>query len=790
MDRGRYEHYIPQFMLRRFAAPQATNLASMSPSNRKRERDRLKYTASVKVANLDKSPPDITDELVRRTFGQQDMYTRIEKKLSEIERDASRIIARVIDAHEAGKGMILLSRYENDLLRKFQFVMKYRGPIFFRRFNHQTAETYDSDDRDQFLEYMRRKNFQRPLDVWFDNLEKIIDEPMDPAGSWTWRISDSIYPPDAVWLFGNIWFMYTAFVTPAEPDEEFILTENAFGIHEGPTSFTVNRFTGKETQTAYTEFHLLTIISPRLAMVLRHSSLPQPLKDMDPGLRKQGLDTLAEHMLAEQAQMHVDPEHATSILQDLPIAKARKSYTTLENGRLIPAEGADGKPRACDKFEFVFFRLESTHIQTINMVMLDQAHTISKLVFKSGPAFRKALEFYLDYPCLTKGLHSMKTVSDRPDDPRLILLKKLEHLAHILGSDVVAKYHVDPLWEDYRHMSIDEAIAQVLETTTPMMLPDPSPIHMKILTEVLVKTRLQLRMSYAIDRAFPDLVYATIQKVAQKYPGERTENLLNIDRRMWVYGWYEIVEMMMQNPDSEPNDDFLAMHEKLRQSRHEMYAEIQQEMRKATKPTTKPSLRARQLQQELLTGLSKRRLNKAFDDMGRDMERGTERDRERRDSLSPTQSLVNHSYSHPTISVVEENAENDLAHRSEEMETRSKTSLDDIPATMPIVLPGNTQSTATTPLWFFALLSIGLLPLTILFLNLCFVLLILFFRIVIILEFIIKIFELNASCMRPPAGRTGNERSTTTVARLGYFVFSIIVVAFIVYGPAIAKLLF
>ncbi|EUC48120.1 hypothetical protein COCMIDRAFT_49889, partial [Bipolaris oryzae ATCC 44560] len=443
MDFTQYQHYVPQFMLRRFAPTQPIGPSNVSASYRKSERQRRKNNASVKVPHLDSSPPIITDKPIRRTFGQQDMYNdglkdSVETKLGEIERKAARIIARVVDAQEAGKEGISLLRSEKDLLRKFQFVMRYRSPIFFRRFNHQTAEGYDSDDRDTFLEYMRDNQFSRPLDVWVNNLEKIIDTPMDPAGHWAWELAGTIYPPDAHWLATNIRSMYMAFVTPSDPQEEFILTENAFSIHEGPVSYTVDRFTGEEKQTVYTEFHLLTVISPRLAIVFRSNDMPEPLEDLFPGFREQKLD-----MLAAIASVHTDPEHATSLLEDLPIAKARNSYTTVRNGRIELAEGADGEPRMNDKFDFIFFRLESNHAQKINMVMLDQAYKIDQLVFKSKSALRKALEFYLEYPCLTRGLYSMKTVSDKPDDPRLRFLKKMEHVAHTLGSSAVAKYHVD-----------------------------------------------------------------------------------------------------------------------------------------------------------------------------------------------------------------------------------------------------------------------------------------------------------------------------------------------------------
>ncbi|EUC36400.1 hypothetical protein COCCADRAFT_88263 [Bipolaris zeicola 26-R-13] len=402
MASTQYQHYIPQFMLRRFAVVEQTSPSKVSKRNRKSEKQHRNRNATVKVLHLRRSPPKITNELVRRTFGQQDMYN--------------------------------------------------------------------------------------------DGLKDCVET--------------KIYPPDALWLAQHVRSMYMAFVTPSDPQEEFILTENAFGIHEGPVSYSVNRFTGKKKQTVYTEFHLLTVISPRLAIVFRSEEMPEPLEDLIPRVRE-----WKSTMLAMTAHIHADPEHVTSLLEDLPIAKARNSYTTVRNGRIELAEGADGVPKMNDKFVFIFFPLESDHAQKINMVMLDQAHDIDKLVFKSETALLKAMEFYLEYPCLTRGLYSMKTVSDDPDDPRLRFLKQMEDVASMLGSSTTAKYHVDPLWEDDEAIPLETAVAQVLATTTDT----PEKDHTTLATEVLMNTLIKMKNNITVSNkpdqiqdsllVFPDAAY-------------------------------------------------------------------------------------------------------------------------------------------------------------------------------------------------------------------------------------------------------------------------------------------
>ncbi len=67
---------------------------------------------------------------------------------------------------------------------KFIFLMKYRGPTFCRRYNHESAAGYDSNDRERMLDYMRKKGFERPIDVWLDNIEAVIDLDMDEELRW------------------------------------------------------------------------------------------------------------------------------------------------------------------------------------------------------------------------------------------------------------------------------------------------------------------------------------------------------------------------------------------------------------------------------------------------------------------------------------------------------------------------------------------------------------------------------------------------------------------------------
>ena len=570
-----YQHFIPQFLLRYFVDPDAV----ISPIPRKRKDKRYRQRAGDKAVNaviLSNDPPKIVALPVRRICGEYDMYRddskftkrdqgRIETKLSQMEQAASVIIRKVSQAHSNGKEDISLSRHDKDTLRKFLFVMKYRSPIFFRRFNHQRAEDYNADDRESFLKYMRRRpNLKRPLDVWLDNLIAIIDTKMDPAGEWTTDLAKRIYPGDAQWLYWNIRAMWLSFVTPSDHGEEFILTDNAFSIYEGPVDYAIDLFTGEQAKNACTEFHVLSVISPRLVMILRHNLLPEPLEDQIPGQRM-----YKELMLACQVAAHVDPHHVKSMLQDLPIAKARNSYTVIEDGQLALAPGADGVPRMKDIFKFPFFRLESRHVQMINLVMLDQAQHSPHIIFRSRTALQKALDFYLDFPTQVYGVYSLKTISGRPDDPKLLFLRKLEAIAASLGSNVRARYHVD---ED--DLAFDEIVERALSIVKPASRNTPLELLTTILLQVIDTSDITVSAVHTVDLMleqdsshvnYPNHVFQAVQEADASVLTEHTKGIKHFGVSHWQLAWFMLVRLDSQVPIEDMKRETVAIDKRLRQ---------------------------------------------------------------------------------------------------------------------------------------------------------------------------------------------------------------------------------
>jgi hypothetical protein len=394
--------------------------------------------------NLAGATAELTETPVSRTFGLTDMYRDfadatnqhyLEEQLSRLESRAGETISKIRKAFEAGERDIWITRLDRDVLRKFLFIMKYRGSTAHKRFYHQGTESYSADDREKLLKYMREKGYQKPVDVWFANIKAILELKMDPKGEWMTELKKCVYPDDAEWCIMHMQMMYLALCTPSGQDDEFLLTENAYSIHEGPVSLNIDQATGESTVTCYTEFHVFAPISPKLIIVLRSFVLPVAEEDTNENIRR-----YRETMFQLNAIQHNDPLTANSMFEDLPVTKARNSYTRVVDGRLVLLDGEDGSHRSDHKFCFRFFPISTEHVNKMNRVMLNESYKISTIVFKSQLGLRKTLEYYLSLPPGRDKTYNFKTVGAGPDGPRLACLKKLEQVAKQLGSDTTAVY--------------------------------------------------------------------------------------------------------------------------------------------------------------------------------------------------------------------------------------------------------------------------------------------------------------------------------------------------------------
>ena len=440
LPKSQYHHFIPRFILRNFA-----HTPKKSPKQRKGKGSHRSTEPMLYTIDLSKPTVEVKETSVARTFGLVNMYCDsehasnpmyLEEELSKLESRASKVIFKIKEQFEAKKQEVWITRPEKDILRKFLFIMKYRSSNMRRRFYHQKMDDYSADDRKRLSQHMSQKGLKKPIQVWFDNIMVMLSLEMDSKGNWMEVLMKQAYSDDAIWFIMHIKTMYLSLCTTSISDDEYLLTENGYGIHEGPVSLRIYQQTGEVNQKCYTEYHLFAAISPKLMIVLRSHLLPVADEDLDSSTRQ-----IREKMYRLCASQQNNPEASDSMLADLPIGKPRCSCTKITNEGEQLLDGEDGTPRSNHKFCFRFFPLSTEHVDKINAIMLEESTGISTIVFNSYNGALKTIKRYLEMP----PNDCMKIVFSVPEDPRLALLKKLEHAVKKMGGDVTAIYRTEDL---------------------------------------------------------------------------------------------------------------------------------------------------------------------------------------------------------------------------------------------------------------------------------------------------------------------------------------------------------
>jgi hypothetical protein len=124
------------------------------------------------------------------------------------------------------------------------------------------------------------------LDVWLNNIKAILEIKIDAGCKWEEELQHKAYPPDAVEFIVHTRSFYLSFCTPSDPNDEFLMTENSYGIHEGPKSTIADPYSGKILTTFHTEYHTFAHIAPNLTMILRSFLLPSPTEDLSENIEK------------------------------------------------------------------------------------------------------------------------------------------------------------------------------------------------------------------------------------------------------------------------------------------------------------------------------------------------------------------------------------------------------------------------------------------------------------------------------------------------------------------------
>jgi hypothetical protein len=156
---AQYQHYIPQFLLRKFSHPYRPPDRDERKKKNHRGVEKGMYEGAtvLNVVDLASDEPQLIEAPVSRWFGQEEMYSDVfdtikakkdvEKALSKLESQAAGIILKAKKAHANGDAGICLTRVERNTLRRFLFIMKYRGPGFFEKYFCKDPQAYTSEDK-------------------------------------------------------------------------------------------------------------------------------------------------------------------------------------------------------------------------------------------------------------------------------------------------------------------------------------------------------------------------------------------------------------------------------------------------------------------------------------------------------------------------------------------------------------------------------------------------------------------------------------------------------------------
>ena len=244
-----------------------------------------------------------------------------------------------------------------------------------------TIDTYEHSDRSRLIEFLQERSITDLRQVWLLNLEVIVRTEIDVDGEWLQTIGREMFGGDADMYVFHMSESYMAFCEPQSSEDEFILTDNGFGIFEGPVTYdTVNlKSTGADgspprlENPRYTEFHKLAPLSPRLILVLRSNFL------RDEPIWKRRKEIFG--------QFSAQPG-AVSLLQDLPIKPPKIHYWL--PGKSKPIHTLE------DEFFFEIYKVKTEQIHVINGLMFQES--IRSITWVSDESLVKSLQAFLGNP--------------------------------------------------------------------------------------------------------------------------------------------------------------------------------------------------------------------------------------------------------------------------------------------------------------------------------------------------------------------------------------------------------
>ncbi|RHZ47777.1 hypothetical protein Glove_567g22 [Diversispora epigaea] len=337
---NQYHHYIPRFILRNFAID---NCERVFVSSKKIFNQHRKFWLKKKKGELlqtyDRTENELGFSKISKTYGYENMYKdlkhedaeHVEKKLANIEGQSSKVIRDIIEASKEKSDITLLRKDLQDL-RKFLFIMNYRKP---HRWDQFTNKRFDPVTLAMVENFMKERNLQSTQEVWLQNVREILETPHEdvPNNMRIFNLDRSDYETRMIDCFLAIW--------QAGENDEFVMTSNAFGIFEGVNGMMF----GFPFQFA---FHFFYVISPKLMLVLCHSSF-----------RKE-IGLAAVHTIIGPGRH--------SIFEYVPHPPAIPEYVGLKSNN-----NNSFKTQLDDKFTFPFVKINSATVHLVNAFILNEA---------------------------------------------------------------------------------------------------------------------------------------------------------------------------------------------------------------------------------------------------------------------------------------------------------------------------------------------------------------------------------------------------------------------------------
>ncbi|KAF8537882.1 hypothetical protein BDD12DRAFT_844970 [Trichophaea hybrida] len=408
---------------------------------------------------------------VARAYGHQDMYrdlnasdvNHIENKLSVLENDAARVVKRIKDVQKSGAATVDLTRIQLNDLRKFLFVMKYRNNKFWKKYSCTTMDEYTEVDKTHVQAFMKLRGFTKPAEVWLHTMKVILDTPVDSRGVWQQSVRENGFLHDAMWYIYHMTESYLSFCQPTNPGDEFIITENGFGVNEGPTMYTygIDPRTNLPTVNSgsYTEYHKFAPLSPKLLLVLRSNFL------------RKGNEALLRAMRARP-----EVSDTPSLFENLQLDAAIPSYDA--RGYVMGFEMKDDHV-----FSFTIQKISTSYTDLFNAVMLEEAR--ASITWSSDRAMQNTLKAYLTNPKF-------------PPDPAFFLELKREAKQRLLGILDGSAPKVSPLLQGNLVERVESNIAQKPELEVYFLLGGkPS----EVVADMARATQLSHQRTQSADRS-------------------------------------------------------------------------------------------------------------------------------------------------------------------------------------------------------------------------------------------------------------------------------------------------